>query len=296
MNGFRYCILWLVLFFLVACSNEEKEFLTPGRWGVVLDVNVNEYLLNGIVIGKTIDDISNNNDLLIKPLGKSLKEIRKVEQENALRKKVPAEESKVKVHFDESLSYDVFYKVFATLGFNGYTSIQYVIGSNFKEPFVMDPPERHYSIFSEDHVDPFRCSQARTRRAIGEFSEKRLHKKISAEEIAARRVKDTELLIECARRYIDLSLALKSKGDTPYVVGLNEAGIIDGEKFYTYQNLDDVWKLIEDLRLRRALQDKEDRNQILVVLDKDIMIKNLVPVVKKLKAFGYKMNFAFIGF
>ena len=148
MNGFRYCILWLVLFFLVACSNEEKEFLTPGRWGVVLDVNVNEYSLNGIVIGKTIDDISNNNDLLIKPLGKSLKEIRKVEQENALRKKVPAEESKVKVHFDESLSYDVFYKVFATLGFNGYTSIQYVIGSNFKEPFVMDPPERHYSIFS----------------------------------------------------------------------------------------------------------------------------------------------------
>ena len=159
----------------------------------------------------------------------------------------------------------------------------------------MDLPERHYSIFSEDHVDPFRCSLARTRRAIGEFSEKRLHKKISAEEIAARRVKDTELLIECARRYIDLSLTLRSNEEFSYVVSLNETGLIGGGKFYTYQNLDDLWKLIEDLRLRHELQDKEDRNKILVVLEKDMLIKNLVPVVKKLKALGYKVHLAFIN-
>ena len=288
-------ILLFSLFFFAACNDAKTEFMTPKPNEIVIDVNVNEYSVNGIVIGKTSADISNNSDLLIEPLNKNLKEIRNVEQGNALRKKVLAVDTKAKVHIDENLSYDVFYKVISTLGFNGYTSIQYVIGSNFKEPFDVDLPERSLLSFSEDNVDPVRCRLARTRRAVAEFSEKRLHKRISAEEIATRRVKDTELLIECARRYIDLSLTLRSNDDFSYVVSLNETGLIGETKFYTYQNQDDLWKLIEDLRLRRELQDKEDRDKILVVLEKDMLIKNLVPVVKKLKALGYKVHLAFWG-
>ena len=73
---------------------------------------------------------------------------------------------------------------------------------------------------------------------------------------------------------------------------MNESGLIDGQKIYTYENIDDVWKLIEDIRLRRDLQDKEDRNQIIVVLGKDVLVKNLAPVVKKLKTYGYKIQFS----
>ena len=65
-----------------------------------------------------------------------------------------------------------------------------------------------------------------------------------------------------------------------------------GGGIYTYENIDDVWKLIEDIRLRRELQDKEDRNLIFVVLENNMLVKNLAPVVKKLKIFGYKVNFA----
>ena len=284
-----------LVFLLLACHSDEKEFMTPKPGEIVVDVNVNEYSLNGTVIGKTAADIS-NNDLLIESLVDKFQKIRMVEAKETLRKGIPADESKAKLHIDENLPYDDFYKVAATLGFGGYSSIQYVIGSNFKEPLAMDMPERRKSPFLEEGVTPFRCDQAKFRRVIDELSEKTSHKENLTDEIWDRRIKDTELLIECARRYINLMLSVHSEGDGfSYVLGLNETGLIDGGKAYTYENLDDVWKLIEDIRLRPAMQDKEDRDLIVVTLENDILVKNLAPVVKKLKSFGYKVHLAILG-
>ncbi len=293
-------ILFFSLFLLAACNEEKKEFMTPKQGGIVIDVNNDEYSLNGTVLGKTAFDIMLNVDLLIEPLDNELKEIRRVEQEEALRKEISADESNARLHIDENLSYDVFYKVMATIGFNGYVSIQYVIGSNFREPLDMNLPERSLYPFSDEDINPYSCQRAKKRRQMDKLSvmtpqefkriitdEKFLYRRTN------RRIKDTELLVKCAQKFIDLSLAIKSNGNgVSYVVSLNESGLIDGAKFYTYENIDDVWKFIEDIRLRRDLQDKEDRNQIIVVLGKDMLVKNLAPVVKKLKIFGYRLNFA----
>lgn len=295
MTQFINYLLCLFLLLLVACDNAKKEFMTPRQGEIVLDVRADAYSLNGTVIGKTVADIS-NNDLLIESLIDKLQKIRMVEAKEALRKGIPADESKAKLHIDENLPYDDFYKVAATLGFGGYSSIQYVIGSDFKEPLVMNMPERRKSPFLEEGVTPFRCNQAKFRRVIDELSEKTSHKENLTDEIWDRRIKDTELLIECARRYINLSLSINSKGEGfSYALGLNETGLIDGEKFYTYENLDDVWKFIEDIRLRPGMQDKEDRDLIVVTLENDILVKNLAPVVKKLKSFGYKVHLAILG-
>lgn len=295
---FRHLInlfLCTLVFLLPACHSDEKEFMTPKPGEIVVDVNVNEYSLNGTVIGKTAADIS-NNDLLIESLVDKLQKIRMAEAKEALRKGIPADESKARLHIDENLPYGDFYKVLASFGFGGFSSIQYVIGSNFKEPLAMDMPERSKAPFSEEGINPFRCNQARFRRGIDELLEKTSHKENLTEEIMDRRIKDTELLIECARKYINLSLSINSKGEGfSYALGLNETGLIDGEKFYTYENLDDVWKLIEDIRLRRGMQDKEDRDLIVVTLENDILVKNLAPVVKKLKSFGYKVHLAILG-
>ena len=243
--------------------------MTPKQGEIVIDVNNGEYSLNGTVIGKTATDISNNDDLLIEPLDNELKEIRRVEQEEALRKGIPADESNARLHVDENLSYDVFYKVMTSMGISGYLTIQYVIGSNFREPLNMKLPERSSLSFSDEGISRYTCQRAKLRK------------------------QNTELLKECARKFIELFLAIKPNGNgVSYLVGLNESGLIDGQKIYTYENIDDVWKLIEDIRLRRDLQDKEDRNQIIVVLGKDMLVKNLAPVVKKLEAFGYKINLA----
>ena len=268
--------------------------MTPKQGGIVIDVNNDEYSMNGTVIGKTATDISNSDDLLIEPLDNELKEIRRVEQEEALRKGIPADESNAKLHVDENISYDVFYKVIATMGFSGYVSFQYVIGSNFREPLDMNLPERSSLSFSDEGISRYTCQRAKNRRQMDKLSEKTSRKRFLTDEILDRRIKDTELLVKCAQKFIDLSLAIKSNGNgVSYVVSLNESGLIDGAKFYTYENIDDVWKFIEDIRLRRELQDKEDCDQIFVVLERDMMVKNLAPVAKKLKTLGYKVNFAY---
>lgn len=269
MTRFTNYFLCLFLLFLVACGNAEKEFMTPKQGGIVIDVNNDEYSLNGTVIGKTATDISNNDDLLILPLDNQLKAMRRAYQKEALRKGIPADESNARLHIDENLSYDVFYKVMTSMGISGYLTFQYVIGSNFREPLNMKLPERSSLSFSDEGISRYTCQRAKLRKH------------------------NTELLVKCAQKFIDLSLVIKSNGNgVSYLVGLNESGLIDGQKIYTYKNIDDVWKLIEDIRLRRELQDKEDRNLIFVVLENNMLVKNLAPVVKKLEAFGYKINLA----
>ena len=267
MTRFSIYILLVSLFLFVACGNAEKDFMTPKQGEIVIDVNNDEYSLNGNVIGKTITDISNSDDLLILPLDNQLKAMRRAYQKEALRKGISADESNARLHVDENLSYDVFYKVMTSMGISGYLTFQYVIGSNFREPLDMKLPERCSPLSSG--VNSCTCQRAKLRK------------------------QNSELLKECARKFIELFLAIKPNGNgVSYLVGLNESGLIDGQKIYTYENIDDVWKLIEDIRLRRELQEKEDRDQIVVVLERNILVKNLVPVVKKLKIFGYKVNFA----
>jgi hypothetical protein len=191
----------------------------------------------------------------------------------------------------------------ATIGFNGYVSIQYVIGSNFREPLDMNLPERSLYPFSDEDINPYSCQRAKKRRQMDKLSvmtpqefkriitdEKFLYRRTN------RRIKDTELLIKCAQKFIDFRLTIRSNGKGfSYEVSLNESGVIDAEKFYTYENIDDVWKFIEDIRLRRKLQDKEDCDQIFVVLENNMLVKNLAPVVKKLKTYGYKVYLAHLG-
>ena len=114
----------LLSFFLLAACNGEKEFMTPKTGEVVLDINAEEFSLNGKVLGKTTTDISASDDLLIEPLDNELKRIRGLEQEEALKNGKPADEGTAKIHLGEDVSYDVFYKSIATIGFDGYVSIQ----------------------------------------------------------------------------------------------------------------------------------------------------------------------------
>ena len=74
--NFKYLMnlfLFLSLFLLAACDSAKKEFMTPKQGEIVIDVNTEEYSLNGDVIGKTDSDISAIDDLLIKPIDNELK-------------------------------------------------------------------------------------------------------------------------------------------------------------------------------------------------------------------------------
>ncbi|WP_139255968.1 hypothetical protein [Fibrobacter sp. UWB12] len=115
--------------------------MTPKPDEPVVDVNVDEYSLNGTVLGKTAIDISANQELLIVPLESELKKKRKNEEEEALKNNQPVDEFGVaKLHVDENLSFDDFYKITATMGFVGYSTINYVIGENYKDVYNVKLP------------------------------------------------------------------------------------------------------------------------------------------------------------
>ncbi|MBO4785224.1 MAG: hypothetical protein J5521_10865, partial [Lachnospiraceae bacterium] len=115
--------------------------MTPKLFEPVLDVSLDEYSVNGNVVGKTAADISANEDLLIESLDNELQKVRKSEQNEALKNNQPADEVVLaKLHVDDNLSFGDFFKIIATTGFSGYTSIQYVIGENFKDIYNVKLP------------------------------------------------------------------------------------------------------------------------------------------------------------
>jgi hypothetical protein len=87
MNKLSAYILFLSLFLLAACDIGKKDFMTPNSNEPVLDVSLDEYSLNGTVIGKTATDISALHDLLIVPLEGELNKKRKIELQDALKNK-----------------------------------------------------------------------------------------------------------------------------------------------------------------------------------------------------------------
>jgi hypothetical protein len=247
--------LALALFF-VGCSDEKREFLSPKQGEVVLDANTDEYSLNGKVIGKTVADEPKNEGLLIKSLSSEL---------NALRKQTTIE--KVKFHFDDNLSYNEFYRFIATEGFSGFTSMQYVIGSEYNNVYEVSLPERN--------------SYNSTREILRLFTAKK-EKKLTNEEMD-KFIKESE---QRAKNYINLSLSIDRRNDKfSYVFGF--------KGLTTFERLDDLWKFIEDVRHRRELQDKEDKDRIILVSRMYFRLKDIAPIIRKLTEFGYKINFAY---
>lgn len=290
--------LSLIMFFFVACG-EEKEFMTPKPGEIVIDVNIEEYSLNGNVLGKTVADISNNDNLLIKSIDSEIKKIRQSKLNEAIKKKQPVEETKAKIHFDDNLSYNEFYKVAATFGFSGITSIQYVIGSNFKEvytfflPHGVSPDDWMNSCQSVRSVVAFRMIKEKTSQLLNKNPGK---VELTNDEIWEQRIKEKAILIECARKNIDLSLRVMNKGKMKsYSVDLNETGLTDGYKTHNFNTDVELWNFIEDIQSRLELRDKEDREKIVLAVNNDVLLKNITSIIKKLTTYGYKISFAKLG-
>ncbi|MBO4784001.1 MAG: hypothetical protein J5521_04590, partial [Lachnospiraceae bacterium] len=108
--------------------------MTPKSGEPVLDVGVDEYSLNGKVLGKTATDISAIDDVIDKPLYKEICASRAKAQEESLKNNQPADDFfSAKLHVDEKLSYGDFYKSLVSMIYAGYDEISYVIGTNYKD-------------------------------------------------------------------------------------------------------------------------------------------------------------------
>ena len=303
------CILLLSLFLLAACNEEKKEFMTPKPDEPVLDVNVDEYSLNGMVLGKTATDISAFDSLLIEPLYKELQKTREQEQIEVLKTQQSADlAGKIKLHVDENLSYGDFYKSFVSIFWGGYSVFNIVIGSNYKDFFQLDIPIVDYDLcgFFIGGMKELRYKYLRNRQklSIAEILDKYTRDKY---------IPDEEIKKECYENYstLDLLLSYYPKGDgKAYVVSLNETFFnesrpFDGFNFYTFDNETDLWKFIENLRskVEPKIEDRQDRilalldgrSDIELVFEKDIPMKDIAPIIKKLNEYGYRISFSRIN-
>lgn len=278
--------------------------MTPKPDEPVLDVNIDEYSLNGMVLGKTATDISAIDDVYDKPLHNELREIRAKDQENALKNGQDVSCINAKLHADENLSYGDFYKSLVSMIYAGYDEISYVIGTNYKDVL-------HFSFI---HRDPMFSSCGFFLFNLRWYRLKNLRnrQKLSIGEILDMHTKDEKIEKECYEKYssLDLLLSFYRKGDgIAYVVSLNETFFnesrpFDGFNFYTYDNEADLWKFIENVRskVEPKINDREDRiralldgrKEINLVFEKDIPMKDIAPIIKKLNGYGYRINFSIL--
>ena len=123
--------------------------MTPSSNIPVVNVNNEEYSVNGSVVGKTATDISASEDLLIEPLDSVLKTICEVNAEEVLKagQSYDWTANTAKLHVDDSLSFGDFYKTVATMGFSGYPNIKYVVGLDYKDIYNLKLPTKSSMCF-----------------------------------------------------------------------------------------------------------------------------------------------------
>ena len=304
MSRISAYILFLSLFLLAACDSAKKEFETLKEGEILIDVNSEEYSLNGTVIGKTATDISAIDDFIDKPLHKEVCRVRTKFQEDALRRGESGDGFDfAKLHVDGNLSYGDFYKAFSSMFFCGYSVFDIAIGSNYKDVFRLSIPSTNYMW----------CGLVILRMKGLRYKYLRNRQKLSLAEMSEIDVKDRGCVED--HETLDLLLSFYRKDDgIAYVVSLNETFFnkgsrFDGYNFYTFNDENDLWKFIEDVRSRverqteKKPETKQDRvlrllidaldgpNKITLVFEKDVLMKDIAPIIKKLNTYGYRFAF-----
>ena len=187
-----------------------------------------------------------------------------------------------------------------------------MIGSNYKNVLH----------FSSIRRDPMFSSCGFFLFNLSRYRLEHLHnrEKLSIDKILDMHTKGEEIEKECYEKYSSLDLLLsfypKYDGKT-YVVSLNETFFnksrpFDGFNFYTFDDDADLWKFIEDVRLRvdrlteKKPETKQDRvlrllvdavngpNKVMLAFQKDVLMKDIAPIVKKLNTYGYRLAFSIV--
>ena len=295
MNKITTYILCFSLFLLASCNGEKNDFMTPSSNIPVVNVNNEEYSVNGSVVGKTATDISASEDLLIEPLDSVLKTICEVNAEEVLKagQSYDWTANTAKLHVDDSLSFGDFYKTVATMGFSGYPNIKYVVGLDYKDIYNLKLPTKSSMCF---------CSGDSPMLPFLRYKHMRHRQKLSFNEILA--LREGNLILECFEDYNDLDLLLsfyREDKEIVYVASLNEGALkgtpsFDGFTFYSFNKLADLWKFLGEICSRIEFQN-EDKSvgcstdllgeHVTLVFEKNTLMKDIAPLIKGLKDIGY---------
>lgn len=267
-----------LLLFLAGCG-EEDAFMTPSENVVVIDVNSREYFINGQKAGESVKDFLQNGDWKVQPI---LDFFSQFKQDRSR----PLDEKEVHVHIAGNCTFNAFGKVMTTLNFEPLVGkVLYVIDKDFGSPIPA--------------INPNYDSEVQRCRNVSQGIIKVGHmitseKGLTDDEILQKRLKEKQQEADCAENFmmINLILNLYDKS-SPFIVSLNELGFLGGKKTYNIASEDEFWKFIDEIRSRESLQNKNDRDQILVVVNREAPVASSSHILRKLNKYGYEMTFGY---
>lgn len=281
----KLLFLFITLLLLAACD-KEKDSNSFKSSEIVLEVNSENFALNGKVIGNTLEDIFQIDDILIAPLDDEFKKMR----ENNV---------KLRIRFSEDVYYSVFDKILRTAVHNSIQPVRYTIGSNSSNVYTFDIREKLRNVEWKDEWANF-CF-------VTLFEKKEL---ISVLEFGnsdyfsnQKLMNDTTYRsskLKCTQNYMNLSVLFPVKNsDSKYRVVFYETDSIL-PKVYDLKNEADLLNVLETVRKNENLQSKKDYDWINIFVrdsvDKVMTLNRVEPLIKIMANLGYRMLFTDGGF
>ena len=281
----KLLFLFITLFLLAAC-NEEKDSSPFKSSEIVLEVNSENFALNGKVIGNTLEDIFQIDDILIAPLDDEFKKMR----ENNV---------KLRIRFSEDVYYSVFDKILRTAVHNSMQPIRYTIGSNSSNVYIYDIREKLRNVEWNDEWANFCFVTLLEKKELISVLEFGNSDYFSNQKL----MNDTTYRsskLKCTQNYMNLSVLFPVKNsDSKYRVVFYETDSIL-PKVYDLKNEADLLNVLETVRKNENLQSKKDYDWINIFVrdsvDKVMTLNRVEPLIKIMANLGYRMLFTDGGF
>ena len=270
----------LVLLLLFAGCREQNAFMTPTKDVVVIDVNSREYFINGKKAGESVKDFLQNGDWKVQPILDFFSQFKQ-------DKSRPLDEKEVHVHIAGNCTYSALGKILTTLNFEPLVGkVFYVIDDDFNSPIPAINPH------VESEVQ--RCRNLRTDNIFKVAHMEVGEGHLTDEEILQKRLKDKQDELDCAENFMTINLMLNPYDkESPFLVSLNELGIIGGRQQYRIATEEEFWKFIDEIRSRESLKNKKDHDQILIILNREAPVASSSHILKKLNEYGFEMTFGY---
>lgn len=265
--------IWLLIFILLfAGCNEGKEFLTPTPDKIVIDVTHKNITFNGEIVGEPIKDIEEDrsHSIAILPLEKKLKSI-------------SPKPTTVHIHIDGLNSFKALKRAFVTAQIFEFKDIKVALGNDFKSPispYLFDKErDRNHPCHSRGVLEMLLNEEAKAG--------------MSADEKYQKRIMELKKDHECAENYMELNFTyFNDKDSVSFAVSLNELGVAGANKYTKFTNEEELWNYIEELRSRKNLQNKLDKDEILFIAKEKAAINEIAPYLIHLSKMGYSIKFA----
>ena len=281
----KLLFLFITLLLLVACDKEKDS--SPFKSSeIVLEVNSENFALNGKVIGNTLEDIFQIDDILIAPLDDEFKKMR----ENNV---------KLRIRFSEDVYYSVFDKILRTAVHNSMQPIRYTIGSNSSNVYIYDIREKLRNVEWNDEWANFCFVTLLEKKELISVLEFGNSDYFSNQKL----MNDTTYRsskLKCTQNYMNLSVLFPVKNsDSKYRVVFYETDSIL-PKVYDLKNEADLLNVLETVRKNENLQSKKDYDWINIFVrdsvDKVMTLNRVEPLIKIMANLGYRMLFTDGGF